>query len=78
MTGGLRRFQQSGQSHFLTSSCFHRKANFNSPDAYDLFVQCLEEMGLRPAGNWDRRNRVGMDHHGSGSKNRIRPRESVP
>jgi len=41
MSSGLRRFQQSGQFHFLTFSCYRRQAKLNSPDAYDLFVQCL-------------------------------------
>jgi REP element-mobilizing transposase RayT len=44
MPTGLRRFQQSGQSHFLTFSCYRRQANLISPDACDLFVQCLEDM----------------------------------
>ena len=47
MARGLRRFQQSGQSHFLTFSCYRRRANFSSPDVYDLFVQCLEDMRRR-------------------------------
>src|SRR5277367_2661005 len=47
MPRGLRRFQQSGQSHFVTFSCFHRQPNLNSPDACDLFVQCLEDMRRR-------------------------------
>jgi hypothetical protein len=36
MPSGLRRFQQSGQSHFLTFSCYRRQANFNSAETYDL------------------------------------------
>ena len=47
MPSGLRRFQQSGQSHFLTFSCYRRQANLSSPDACDLFVQCLEDMRRR-------------------------------
>jgi REP-associated tyrosine transposase len=47
MPSGLRRFQQSGQSHFLTFSCYRRQANLSSPGAYDLFVQCLEDMRRR-------------------------------
>ncbi len=47
MPSGLRRFQQSGQSHFLTFSCYRRQAKLSSPDAYDLFVQCLEDMRRR-------------------------------
>ena len=44
MPAGLRRFQHSGQSHFLTFSCYHRRPYFSSPKIYDLFVQCLENM----------------------------------
>ena len=47
MPRGLRRFQQSGESHFLTFSCYRRRPNFDSPGAYDLFVQCLEDMRRR-------------------------------
>src|SRR5216683_2447226 len=47
MPRGLRRFQQSRQSHFVTFSCYRRQANFTSPDIYDLLVQCLEDMRRR-------------------------------
>src|ERR1700674_3153967 len=47
MPSGLRRFHQSGQSHFLTFSCYRRQANLSSPATYDLFVQCLEDMRRR-------------------------------
>ena len=47
MPRGLRRFHQSGQSHFVTFSCFRRQALFSSPHPFDLFVQCLEEMRRR-------------------------------
>jgi len=47
MPCGLQHFQQSGQSRFLTLSCYHRKVGFNSPDACDLFIQCLEDMRRR-------------------------------
>ena len=36
MTSGLKRFHESGQSHFLTFSCYQRRANFASPDIYNL------------------------------------------
>jgi hypothetical protein len=36
MLQGLQRFHQSGQSHFLTFSCYRRPANFSSPEIYDL------------------------------------------
>ena len=47
MPSALKRFQQSGQSHFVTFTCYHRQARFNAPAVYDLFVQCLENMRLR-------------------------------
>jgi putative transposase len=42
MTRGLHRFQDSGQSHFVTFSCYRRQPNFATPELFDLFVQCLE------------------------------------
>ncbi len=47
MTGGLKRFHESGQSHFLTFSCYQRQRKFASPDTYNLFLECLERMRLR-------------------------------
>src|SRR6266571_5582901 len=47
MPAGLRRFHESRQSHFLTFSCCHRHPNFVSPESYDLFVECLEDMRRR-------------------------------
>jgi putative transposase len=47
MPTGLRRFQQSGQSHFVTFTCYHRRAYFDLPDVCDLFVQCLESVRCR-------------------------------
>ena len=47
MPRGLRRFQQTGHSHFVTFSCYRRQPNFASAEIYDLFVQCLEEMRRR-------------------------------
>jgi len=47
MPTGLRRFQLSGQSHFVTFTCYHRRAYFDLPDVCDLFVQCLESMRCR-------------------------------
>lgn len=44
MPHGLRRFQQSAQSHFVTFICYHRRQRFDSPAVYDLFVQGLERM----------------------------------
>jgi putative transposase len=47
MTQGLHRFHASGQSHFLTFSCCQRQPYFRSPDIYDLFLDCLEDMRRR-------------------------------
>ena len=42
MTRDLHRFQESGQSHFVTFSCYHRQPDFATPELFVLFVQCLE------------------------------------
>jgi|SRR5581483_4372184 len=47
MPHGLKRFQQSAQSHFVTFTCYHRRRGFDSPAIYDLFVQVLDEMRRR-------------------------------
>jgi len=44
---GLKRFQQSAQSHFVTFTCYHRRASFDAPQTYDLFLQVLETMRRR-------------------------------
>ena len=47
MPRGLRRFHDSGQSHFITFSCYRRQPNFVNAAVYDLFPRCLEEMRRR-------------------------------
>ena len=47
MPRGLRRFQESGQSHFVTFSCCRRQPLFTTPELFDQFVICLEEMRRR-------------------------------
>ena len=47
MTRGLRRYQQSHQTHFVTFSCYDRRPGFRSPATYNLFLTCLEEMRQR-------------------------------
>ena len=42
MPHGLKRFQQSRQSHFVTFTCYHRNPNFDSAAVYDRFVEALE------------------------------------
>ena len=47
MPRGLKRFQQSGQTHFVTFTCYHRRHYFDSPAVYDLFVEVLENTRRR-------------------------------
>jgi len=47
MPRGLRRFHESGQSHFITFSCYHRRPYFTRAQIFDLFLQCLEDMRRR-------------------------------
>lgn len=47
MPYGLKRFQQSAQSHFVTFTCYHRQPGFSSPAARDLFIEILERMRCR-------------------------------
>ena len=47
MPRGLRRFQQSHQTHFVTFTCFHRRPNFDAPELYGLFLQTLEAVRRR-------------------------------
>jgi putative transposase len=47
MPSGLRRFQESGQSHFVTFSCYRRQPYFAAPELFDLFVLRLEDMRRR-------------------------------
>ncbi len=47
MPHGLKRFQQSAQSHFVTFTCYHRRRGFDSPVVRDLFVQILERTRCR-------------------------------
>ena len=47
MPRGLLRYHESGQSHFITFSCYRRKPKFADTGFYDLFPLCLEAMRLR-------------------------------
>jgi putative transposase len=47
MPRGLRRYQESGQSHFITFSCYRRQPNFSTREIYDVFPECLERMRRR-------------------------------
>ncbi|HUK74006.1 MAG TPA: transposase [Candidatus Bathyarchaeia archaeon] len=41
---GLHRYHESGQSHFITFSCYHRKPKLSDNRLYDLFPVRLEAM----------------------------------
>src|SRR5271165_1771281 len=47
MPRGLRLFHRSGQSHFVTFSCYRRQPNFVNAAVYGLFPLCAEEMRRR-------------------------------
>jgi len=47
MTRGLNRYQQTGDFHFLTFSCYHRLAYLGSAEARDLFESALERIRKR-------------------------------
>jgi putative transposase len=49
MPWGLVRFQQSGDLHFITFSCYGRKLFLGSAAARDLFERSLETMRVRYA-----------------------------
>src|SRR5437879_12935820 len=44
---GLKRFQQSKQSHFVTFSCNRRLPLLSSPILRDIFIRCLEKIRRR-------------------------------
>jgi putative transposase len=47
MPRGLARFQQCGCFHFLTFSCYHRRAYLNTAGARELFESALERVRIR-------------------------------
>ena len=47
MTRGLVRYQQCGDFHFLTFSCFHRLRYLGTPEARNLFEEALERIRIR-------------------------------
>ena len=44
MPWGLKRFQECHQLHFLTFSCYRRRANFRSADSCISFLSALERV----------------------------------
>jgi putative transposase len=47
MTRGLIRYQQTGDFHFITSSCYHRLPYLSSPAKRELFEAALERIRQR-------------------------------
>jgi putative transposase len=47
MTKGLVRYQQTGQLHFVTFSCYDRRPYLDNATSRDLFKQSLEVMRRR-------------------------------
>lgn len=47
MTAGLKRYQFTGELHFITFSCYQRKPYLSSPAARSLFERTLERMRVR-------------------------------
>ena len=47
MTKGLVRYQQAGDLHFITFSCFGRRAFLATPTARNIFERSLETMRVR-------------------------------
>jgi len=47
MPKGLRRFHRGGDSHFITCSCYQRKAFLGSARRRDLFIAILEQVRKR-------------------------------
>ena len=44
MPWGLKHFQEFGQLHFLTFSCYHRRPNFGSAPSRAVFEAALERV----------------------------------
>ena len=39
---GLKRYQQEGDDHFITFSCYGRQPYFTTPSSKDIFLDSLE------------------------------------
>jgi putative transposase len=46
MPWGLKRYHDSGHSHFITFTCFHRQRLFTYPSAFAEFERALERIRL--------------------------------
>ena len=68
MPRGLRRYHESGHSHFVIFSCYRRQPNFSSGEIYDLFTGCLELGAPGSAISWPNLGVTGIaGEHGVGS-----------
>jgi putative transposase len=47
MPNRLRRYYGAGHSHFITTSCYHRRALLGAPQNRDLFLAVLEQVRRR-------------------------------
>ena len=47
MPQGLKRLHQSGQSHFITFSCYHRRPKLTNPEACRIFLETIEAARTR-------------------------------
>lgn len=47
MTRNLVRYQHSGEFHFLTFSCYHRRPYLSAPECKSLFESALERIRQR-------------------------------
>ena len=54
VTEGLKRYHETGSTHFLTFSCYHREPLLKQRDLYGVFLKSLEwvrrKYGLRVYG----------------------------
>lgn len=46
MPWGLKRFHASGQTHFVTFCCYHRRPSFTTPIPRQVFEAALERVRL--------------------------------
>jgi len=44
MPSHLKRFHESGQTHFVTFGCYHRRKSLATPDAASIFEAALERV----------------------------------
>jgi putative transposase len=44
---GLKRYQQEGDDHFITFSCYNREPHLSTPKSKDIFLDSLEQTRKR-------------------------------